>query len=72
VGLPTLITIELALVLELPAPVLAGRAPAARAAARRARAIVRIQVDVLGVIDFDRARRPSTRRWWTRGWRSSR
>src|SRR5262245_33378321 len=55
-GTPTQITIELALVLELPAPVrlvALGRLRAVLPDAREA--IVRIQVDVLGVIDFDRA-----------------
>ena len=55
-GSPTLITIELALVLELPAPVrliVLGRLRALLPDEHEA--IVRIQVDVLGVIDFDRA-----------------
>ncbi len=55
-GSPTLITIELALVLELPAPVrlvVLGRLRAVLPDEREA--IVRIQVDLLGVIDFDRA-----------------
>jgi hypothetical protein len=55
-GSPTLITIELALVLELPAPVrlvVLGRLRAVLPDEREA--IVRIQVDVLGVIDFDRS-----------------
>ena len=55
-GSPTLITIELALVLELPAPVrlvVLGRLRALLP--NEHEAIVRIQVDVLGVIDFDRA-----------------
>ena len=55
-GTPTLITIELCLVLELPAPVrlvALGRLRALLPDEREA--IVRIQVDVLGVIDFDRA-----------------
>src|SRR5262245_59103314 len=55
-GTPTQITIELALVLELPAPVrlvALGRLRAILPDEREA--IVRIQVDVLGVIDFDRA-----------------
>ena len=54
-GTPTLITIELALVLELPAPVrlvALGRLRAVLPDEREA--IVRLQVDVLGVIDFDR------------------
>jgi hypothetical protein len=55
-GSPTLITIELCLVLELPAPVrlvVLGRLRALLPDEHEA--IVRIQVDVLGVIDFDRA-----------------
>ena len=55
-GSPTQITIELCLVLELPAPVrlvALGRLRALLPDEREA--IVRIQVDVLGVIDFDRA-----------------
>jgi len=55
-GTPTQITIELCLVLELPAPVrlvALGRLRAVLPDQREA--IVRIQVDVLGVIDFDRA-----------------
>jgi hypothetical protein len=55
-GSPTLITIELALVLELPAPVrlvALGRMRALLPDEREP--IVRIQVDVLGVIDFGRA-----------------
>ena len=55
-GSPTLITIELCLVLELPSPVrlvVLGRLRALLPDEHEA--IVRIQVDVLGVIDFDRA-----------------
>jgi hypothetical protein len=55
-GSPTLITIDLALVLELPAPVrlvALGRLRAVLPDEREA--IVRLQVDALGVIDFDRA-----------------
>jgi hypothetical protein len=55
-GSPTLITIDLALVLELPAPVrlvALGRLRAVLPDERKA--IVRLQVDALGVIDFDRA-----------------
>ena len=54
-GSPTLITIELALVLELPAPVrlvVLGRLRAVLPEEHEA--IVRIQVDMLGVIDFGR------------------
>lgn len=54
-GTPTLITIELALVLELPAPVrlvALGRLRALLPSADEA--IVKLQVDLLGVIDFDR------------------
>ena len=54
-GTPTLITIELALVLELPSPVrlvVLGRLRAVLPDEREA--IVRLQVDMLGVIDFDR------------------
>ena len=55
-GSPTLITIELALVLELPAPVRLVALGRLRALLPdEHEAIVRIQVDVLGVIDFDRA-----------------
>src|SRR5262245_37818939 len=55
-GTPTQVTIELCLVLELPAPVrlvALGRLRAVLPDEREA--IVRLQVDVLGVIDFDRA-----------------
>ena len=54
-GTPTQITIELCLVLELPAPVrlvALGRLRAVLPDEREA--VVRLQVDVLGVIDFDR------------------
>jgi hypothetical protein len=54
-GSPTLITIDLCLVLELPAPVrlvALGRLRALLPDEREP--IVRIQVDVLGVIEFDR------------------
>jgi hypothetical protein len=54
-GTPTLITIELALVLELPSPVrlvALGRLRALLPSEQEP--IVRLQVDVLGVIDFDR------------------
>jgi hypothetical protein len=55
-GSPVLITIDLALVLELPSPVrlvALGRMRAILPDEREA--IVRLQVDVLGVIDFDRS-----------------
>jgi len=55
-GSPVLITIDLALVLELPSPVrlvALGRLRAVLPDEREA--IVRLQVDVLGVIDFDRS-----------------
>jgi hypothetical protein len=54
-GVPTLITIDLCLVLELPAPVrliVLGRLRAVLPDEREP--IVRLQMDVLGVIDFDR------------------
>ncbi|HEX2442263.1 MAG TPA: DUF6603 domain-containing protein [Methylomirabilota bacterium] len=54
-GTPTLITIDLCLVLEVPAPVrlvLLGRLRAVLPDERAA--IVRLQMDMLGVIDFDR------------------
>jgi hypothetical protein len=54
-GSPTLITIDLCLALELPSPVrlvALGRMRAVLPDEREA--IVRLQVDVLGVIDFDR------------------
>ncbi|MEA2314882.1 MAG: hypothetical protein QOI03_1574, partial [Solirubrobacteraceae bacterium] len=54
-GAPTLITIDLCLVLELPAPVrlvVLGRLRAVLPDEHEA--IVRIQVDMLGVINFDR------------------
>jgi hypothetical protein len=54
-GTPTLITIELALILELPTPlrlIVLGRMRAALPDPERA--IVNINLDVLGVIDFDR------------------
>ncbi|WP_028064030.1 DUF6603 domain-containing protein [Solirubrobacter soli] len=55
-GQPTLITIELALALELPSPVrlvVLGRLRALLPDEHEP--IVRLQVDLLGVIDFDRA-----------------
>ena len=55
-GTPTLLTIELGLVLELPSPVrlvALGRLKALLPSADEA--IVKLQVDVLGVIDFDRS-----------------
>jgi hypothetical protein len=54
-GTPTLITIDIALVLELPAPVrliILGRVRAVLP--DEDDAVVRLQMDVLGVIDFDR------------------
>jgi hypothetical protein len=54
-GTPTLVTIDIALVLELPAPVrliILGRLRALLPDEQAA--IVRLQMDVLGVIDFDR------------------
>ncbi|MGH4001155.1 MAG: DUF6603 domain-containing protein [Pseudonocardiaceae bacterium] len=54
-GSPTLITIDVCLVLELPAPVrlvVLGRLRAVLPDEREA--IVRIQMDLLGVVDFDR------------------
>ena len=54
-GSPTLITIDLCLVLELPAPVrlvILGRLRAVLPDERLA--IVRLEMDLLGVIDFDR------------------
>ncbi len=54
-GTPTLVTIELALILELPAPIrliILGRIRATLPDAEHA--IVSINLDVVGVIDFDR------------------
>jgi hypothetical protein len=54
-GTPTLVTIDVCLVLELPAPVrlvVLGRLRALLPDERAA--VVRVQMDVLGVIDFDR------------------
>lgn len=54
-GTPTIITIDLGLILELPAPVrlvILGRLRAVLPDADLA--VVRLQMDVLGVIDFDR------------------
>jgi hypothetical protein len=54
-GSPTLITIDLCLVLELPSPVRLVALGRLRAVLPDERAaIVRLQIDVLGVIDFDR------------------
>jgi hypothetical protein len=54
-GTPTLITIELALVLEVPAPVRLAVLGRIRALLPDPdEPIVRLQVDMLGVIDFDR------------------
>lgn len=53
-GSPTLITIDLALVLELPSPVRLVALGRMRALLPEERdPVVRLQVDVLGVIDFD-------------------
>ncbi|HSP73344.1 MAG TPA: DUF6603 domain-containing protein, partial [Gaiellaceae bacterium] len=54
-GTPTLVTIDIALVLELPAPVrliILGRLRAVLPDEQAA--VVRLEMDVLGVIDFDR------------------
>jgi hypothetical protein len=55
-GTPTLITIELAVILELPSPIrliILGRVHAALPEADHA--IVSINLDVVGIIDFDRS-----------------
>jgi hypothetical protein len=54
-GTPTLVTIDVALVLELPAPVRLIVLGRLRAVLPDERAqVVRVQMDVLGVVDFDR------------------